>query len=200
MINRRIRWLGFVLVGVLRPAVPAVEQLPGPPGQDARQQPSQRSEPARPCTAPPGRHLQLRRRRARHSPSPTNDGYGELRVYPPATATLFAGITGYDSVAVENATGLESEYSPVPDPAQLACVHSRPAAHPAQDDRRHHHDGLGRAPRGCRHRPRRPHRGGGRHRPPDRSHPRHVRQPDVRPQSLRRARRCLRSTRATTSS
>ena len=40
----------------------------------------------------------------------TNDGYGELRVYPAATASLFADITGYDSVAVGAATGLESEY------------------------------------------------------------------------------------------
>ena len=53
---------------------------------------------------------------------PTKDGYGELRVYPPATATLFAGITGYESVAVGNATGLELEYN------QFLTQHNTPSS------------------------------------------------------------------------
>jgi peptidoglycan glycosyltransferase len=53
---------------------------------------------------------------------PTNDGYGELRVYPSATATLFADITGYESVAVSNSTGLELEYN------QLMSQHDSPAS------------------------------------------------------------------------
>ncbi|MGD1011461.1 MAG: penicillin-binding transpeptidase domain-containing protein [Acidimicrobiales bacterium] len=52
----------------------------------------------------------------------TNDGFGELRVYPEATATLFAGITGYESVAVEASTGLESEYT------QFLEQHSSPTS------------------------------------------------------------------------
>ena len=54
--------------------------------------------------------------------TPTHDGYGYLRVYPHATAKLFAGITGYESVAVENATGLELEYN------QFLTQHNTPVS------------------------------------------------------------------------
>ena len=82
MINRRIRWLGFVLLAVLRPAVPAAEQLPGPPGTSARRQPAA-TLPTRTghLDAAARRHLQ--RRRARPSPIPS----------PPTTATASCGST-----------------------------------------------------------------------------------------------------------
>ena len=51
---------------------------------------------------------------------PTHDGYKYLRVYPQATAKLFAGVTGYESVAATNATGLELEYN------QFLASHNAP--------------------------------------------------------------------------
>jgi penicillin-binding protein A len=62
---------------------------------------------------------------------PTKDGYSYQRIYPKATATLFAGLTGYVDVAVTNATGLELEYnqfliqhnSPVTSLGQLLTQH-----------------------------------------------------------------------------
>jgi peptidoglycan glycosyltransferase len=109
MINRRIRWLGFVLVACF---VLLFLQLNNFQVRQAK------TLVNNPDNAQNGPNLwQLPRGDIYSSDSavlaksvPTNDGFGELRVYPPATAALFADITGYNSVAVESATGLESEY------------------------------------------------------------------------------------------
>ena len=53
---------------------------------------------------------------------PTKDSSAELRIYPLATATLFADLTGYNSVVEESKTGLEAEYD------QYLTQHSSPAS------------------------------------------------------------------------
>jgi len=109
MINRRIRWLGFVLMACFVLLFVQLNNF------QVRQAKSLVNNPHNIVNQP---DVWLLTRGDIYSADgstlayskPTKDIYGELRIYPPATATLFADITGYNSVADESATGLESEY------------------------------------------------------------------------------------------
>jgi peptidoglycan glycosyltransferase len=121
MINRRIRWLGFVLLACFvllflqlnNFQVRQASSLVNNP-HNVSLLPDSYTLPRGDIYSSDGVVLAMSK--------PTNDGYGELRVYPPATATLFAGITGYESVAVGNATGLELEYN------QFLTQHNTPSS------------------------------------------------------------------------
>src|ERR1019366_3521532 len=109
MINRRIRWIGFILMACF---VLLFLQLNNFQVRQARSlvnnpdnivnQPDVYQLPRGDIYSADGSTLAYSK--------PTKDGYGELRIYPPATAALFADLTGYNSVASGSATGLESEY------------------------------------------------------------------------------------------
>ena len=134
MINRRIRWLGFVLLACFVLLFLQLNNF------QVRQAKALVNDPHNVTLLPdpymlPRGDIYSSDGVVLAMSKPTNDGYGELRVYPSATATLFAGITGYESVAVGNATGAQARVQPAPCPAQLAGVNARPAPHPAQDDR-----------------------------------------------------------------
>ncbi len=109
MINRRIRWLGFVLLVCFvvlflqlnNFQVRQANQLVNNP-DNAQNEPNFWQLPRGDIYSADNTVLAYSK--------PTSDGYGELRVYPSATASLFASITGYNSVVDEAATGLESEY------------------------------------------------------------------------------------------
>jgi len=124
MINRRIRWLGFVLLACFVVLFLQLNNF------QVRQANSLVHNPDNEANLPDP--YMLARGDIYSSDGvvlamskPTTDGYGELRIYPSATATLFAGITGYESVAVSNATGLELEYN------QLLTQHNTPRRHSA---------------------------------------------------------------------
>ncbi|MGD0874847.1 MAG: penicillin-binding transpeptidase domain-containing protein [Acidimicrobiales bacterium] len=121
MINRRIRWLGFVLLACFVVLFLQLNNF------QVRQANSLVHNPDNEANLPDP--YMLARGDIYSSDGvvlamskPTTDGYGELRIYPSATATLFAGITGYESVAVSNATGLELEYN------QLLTQHNTPSS------------------------------------------------------------------------
>ena len=130
MISRRIRWIGFVLMACFvllflqlnNFQVRQAKSLVDNP-DNAVSQPDVFQLPRGDIYSADGSTLAYSKA--------TKDGYGELRIYPPATATLFADITGYNSVAAGSATGLESEYfnylsqhnSPVNSLGQLLTQH-----------------------------------------------------------------------------
>ena len=185
MTNRRIRWLGVVLVACFLLLFLQLNNFQVREASSLKNNPDQESEHTDPYELPRGDIYSSDDVVLAYS-KPTNDGYGELRIYPPSTATLFAGITGYESVAAVDRDGSRVRVRPVPHPAQFARDDPRPAAHPARDDRRHHHHGVGRAPAGGHDGPSRADRCGRRDRPPDRRDPGHVRQSDLQPESFRR--------------
>jgi peptidoglycan glycosyltransferase len=121
MINRRIRWLGFVLLVCFALLFLQLNNLQVRQASKLVRNPDNATNQVDPYTLPRGDIYSSDGAVLAYS-KPTNDGYGELRVYPAATATLFAGITGYYSVAVSNETGLEAEYD------QFLAQHSSPAS------------------------------------------------------------------------
>ena len=183
-INRRIRWLGFVLVACFALLFLQLNNFQVRQAQSLVEQPAQPAERARPLRAPPRRHLQLRRRRARLLEAdqrrlrraPGLPGRRRPRSSPASPATTRSPSA--------SATGLESEYN------QFLTQHNSPATtlgqlltqHKTTDDititvsvalQQVAATALdGRTGRG---------RG---HRPADRRHPRHVRQPDLQPEPV----------------
>ncbi|MGD0944305.1 MAG: penicillin-binding transpeptidase domain-containing protein [Acidimicrobiales bacterium] len=109
MISRRIRWLGLVLLACFVLLFLQLNNF------QVRQAQSLVNNPDNVQTGPnvwqlPRGDIYSSDKAVLAYSKPTNDGLGELRIYPAATATLFADITGYNSVVEESATGLESEY------------------------------------------------------------------------------------------
>jgi len=121
MINRRIRWLGFVLLACFVLLFLQLNNFQVRQANSLVNNPHNLSLLPDPYTLPRG-DIYSSDGYVLAMSKPTNDGYGELRVYPPATADLFAGITGYESVAVGNSTGLELEYN------QLLTQHNTPSS------------------------------------------------------------------------
>jgi len=119
MMNRRIRWLGLVLLacfGLL------FLQLNNFQVREATKlQADSRQPTIDPYTLPRGDILSSDGYVLAYS-TPSHDVDGYLRIYPALTATLFAGVTGYESVAVGNATGLELEYN------QFLTQHNSPVS------------------------------------------------------------------------
>ncbi len=121
MINRRIRRIGYVLLACFVLLFLQLNNL------QVRQAPSLLDNPS---NTPPGPDIWTLPRGDIYSAdgltlaysTPTKDGYGELRVYPPATASLFADLTGYASVVESSNTGLEDEYD------QYLAQHNSPAS------------------------------------------------------------------------
>jgi peptidoglycan glycosyltransferase len=109
MINRRIRWLGFVLVACFVLLFLQLNNFQVRQAQSLVNNPDNAQNGPNLWQLPRGDIYSSDNAVLAYS-KPTNDGYGELRIYPTSTATLFADITGYNSVADESATGLESEY------------------------------------------------------------------------------------------
>jgi peptidoglycan glycosyltransferase len=109
VINRRIRWLGFVLLACFALLFLQLNNFQVRQAQSLVDNPDNASNQPDYFAMPRGYIYSSDNVVLAYS-KPTNDGYGELRIYPADTATLFAGITGYESVAVGAATGLESEY------------------------------------------------------------------------------------------
>jgi penicillin-binding protein A len=121
MMNRRIRWLGFVLLACFVLLFVQLNNFQVRQAQSLVNNPHNQTLLPDPYTLARGDIYSSEGLVLAWS-KPTNDGYGELRIYPPATATLFAGITGYESVAVGNATGLELEYN------QFLTQHNTPSS------------------------------------------------------------------------
>jgi peptidoglycan glycosyltransferase len=121
MINRRIRWLGLVLLACFVLLFLQLNNFQVRQAKALVGNPHNQTLQPDPYTLPRGDIYSSDGTVLAYS-KPTSDGYGELRVYPSATATLFAGITGYESVAVENATGLELEYN------RFLTQHNSPAS------------------------------------------------------------------------
>jgi peptidoglycan glycosyltransferase len=120
MINRRIRWLGFVLLACFALLFVQLNNFQVRQAQALVNNPHNQLNEPDSFELPRGDIYSSDNVVLAYS-KPTNDLYDELRVYPAATASLFAGITGYDSVAVGSATGLEAEYH------QLLDQHNSPA-------------------------------------------------------------------------
>ncbi len=109
MTSRRIRWLSVVLVSCFVLLFLQLNNLQVREASALKHNPLSSTPAVDPDTLPRGDiytsdHVVLAYSKA------TNDVDGELRIYPWNTATLFAGVTGYQSVAVGSSTGLESEY------------------------------------------------------------------------------------------
>ena len=121
MINRRIRWLGFVLLACFVLLFLQLNDFQVRQAKSLVDNPHNQTLLPDPYTLARG-DIYSSDGAVLAMSEPTKDGYGELRVYPPATATLFAGITGYESVAVGNATGLELEYN------QFLTQHNTPSS------------------------------------------------------------------------
>ena len=109
MINRRIRWIGLVLLACFALLFLQLNNFQVRQASKLVNNPDNAQNEPNLWTLPRGDIYSADNAVLAYSKA-TNDGYGELRVYPTATANLFAGITGYDSVVDESATGLESEY------------------------------------------------------------------------------------------
>jgi len=109
MINRRIRWLGFVLMACFVLLFLQLNNFQVRQAQSLVNNPDNAVNLPDVWLLPRGDIYSADGSTLAYS-KPTKDIYGELRIYPPATATLFADLTGYNSVADESATGLESEY------------------------------------------------------------------------------------------
>jgi peptidoglycan glycosyltransferase len=120
MINRRIRWLGLVLMACFALLFLQLNNFQVRQASKLVSNPDNVTSQSDPFMLPRG-DIYSSDGAILASSKRTNDSYGELRVYPAATATLFAGITGYYSVAVGSATGLESEYD------QYLTQHNSPA-------------------------------------------------------------------------
>jgi peptidoglycan glycosyltransferase len=120
MINRRIRWLGLVLMACFALLFLQLNNFQVRQASKLVSNPDNVTSQPDPFMLPRG-DIYSSDGAILASSKRTNDSYGELRVYPAATATLFAGITGYYSVAVGSATGLESEYD------QYLTQHNSPA-------------------------------------------------------------------------
>jgi len=121
MINRRIRWLGFVLLACFVLLFLQLNNFQVRQAKALVNNPHNQTLLPDPYTLPRG-DIYSSDGVVLAMSEPTNDGYDELRIYPSATATLFAGITGYESVAVGNATGLELEYN------QFLTQHNTPSS------------------------------------------------------------------------
>ena len=121
MVNRRIRWLGFVLLACFVVLFLQLNDFQVRQAKSLVDNPHNQTLLPDPYTLARG-DIYSSDGAVLAMSEPTNDGYGELRVYPAATATLFAGITGYESVAVGNATGLELEYN------QFLTQHNTPSS------------------------------------------------------------------------
>ena len=179
--NRRIRWLGIVLVAcfaLLFLQLNNIQVRQGPSIATSTSQPS-----GRPVYPPAGRHPQLRRRRAGNVE--THQGRVPLR--PRLPAGHGQAVRGHHGLRVRRRHGRDrarARVRPVPHPAQLARDDARPAPHPAPDDRRREAHGLGRPPAGGGEGARRPDGLGRGDRPSDGGHSRHVREPDLQPESL----------------
>jgi peptidoglycan glycosyltransferase len=109
MINRRIRWIGFVLLACFVLLFLQLNNFQVRQAQSLVNNPDNAQNQPDPYEMPRGDIYSADNVVLAYSRA-TNDGLGELRVYPQSTAVLFAGITGYESVAVGSATGLESQY------------------------------------------------------------------------------------------
>jgi peptidoglycan glycosyltransferase len=109
MINRRIRWIGFVLLACFVLLFLQLNNFQVRQAQSLVNNPDNAQSQPNPWLLPRGDIYSADNVVLAYSKA-TKDGLGELRIYPAATANLFAGITGYNSVADESATGLESEY------------------------------------------------------------------------------------------
>jgi peptidoglycan glycosyltransferase len=117
--NRRIRWLGIVLVAcfaLLFLQLNNIEVRQASKLAASKNQP----QPINTYTLPRGDIYssdQVLLARSKH----VGGANGYVRIYPAATATLFAGVTGYESAAIVNSTGLELEYN------QFLSQHNSPA-------------------------------------------------------------------------
>jgi peptidoglycan glycosyltransferase len=120
-INRRIRWLGVVLLACFGLLFLQLNNFQIRQANALRNNPYNAANLPNSYELPRGDMYSADGALLAYS-KPTNDSFGELRVYPAATAMLFAGITGYESVAVAAATGLESEYN------QFLSQHSSPTS------------------------------------------------------------------------
>lgn len=107
--NRRIRWLGVVLVVCFGLLFLQLNNFQLRQASRLAQNPNNPQNPVNPYSLPRGDILSSDGTVLAYS-KPTSDGYGEKRIYPAATATLFAGLTGYAAVATESAYGIESQY------------------------------------------------------------------------------------------
>ncbi|MGA2528001.1 MAG: penicillin-binding transpeptidase domain-containing protein [Acidimicrobiales bacterium] len=111
MINRRIRWFGFVLLACFVLLFLQLNNF------QVRQAQSLVNSPDNAAATGGQDTFELPRGDIYSSDNvvlaysrPSKDVYLEQRIYPAATATLFADLTGYESVAVGASTGLEAEY------------------------------------------------------------------------------------------
>jgi len=109
-VNRRIRWLGIVLMVCSALLFLQLNNFQVRQAAQLVKNPHNLQTQPNPYTLPRGAIYSSDGVVLAYS-KPTNDGYGYRRIYPAATAKLFAGVTGYESVAVDNATGLELEYN-----------------------------------------------------------------------------------------
>ena len=107
MINRRIRRLGFVLLACFVLLFLQLNNFQVRQAKALVNNPHNQSLLPDPYTLPRG-DIYSSDGAVLAMSRPTNDGYGELRIYPSATATLFAGIPGYESVHGWDATGSSS--------------------------------------------------------------------------------------------
>ena len=121
MINRRIRWLGFILLSCFVLLFLQLNNFQVRQAKSLVNNPDNPSNQIDVWTLPRGDIYSADGSTLAYS-KPTKDSSAELRIYPPATATLFAALTGYNSVVEESNTGLEAEYD------QYLTQHSSPAS------------------------------------------------------------------------
>jgi len=121
MINRRIRWLGFILLLCFLLLFLQLNNFQVRQAKSLVNNPDNPSNQVDVWTLPRGDIYSADGSTLAYS-KPTKDSSAELRIYPPATATLFADLTGYNSVVEESNTGLAAEYD------QYLTQHSSPAS------------------------------------------------------------------------
>jgi peptidoglycan glycosyltransferase len=121
MINRRIRWLGFILLLCFLLLFLQLNNFQVRQAKSLVNNPDNPSNQVDVWTLPRGDIYSADGSTLAYS-KPTKDSSAELRIYPQATATLFADLTGYNSVVEESNTGLEAEYD------QYLTQHSSPAS------------------------------------------------------------------------
>ena len=111
MINRRIRWFGFVLLACFVLLFLQLNNFQVRQAQTLVNSPDNAAATGGPdeFALPRGDIYSSDNVVLAYSKA-SKDVYLEQRIYPPATATLFADLTGYESVAVGASTGLEAEY------------------------------------------------------------------------------------------
>jgi peptidoglycan glycosyltransferase len=110
MINRRIRWLALVLVACFGLLFLQLNNFQVREASKLVANPANTGNATDALTLPRGDIYSSDGVVLAYSKA-TSDYDGEFRVYPTATAKLFAGITGYESVAVGSETGMEAEYN-----------------------------------------------------------------------------------------